>query len=117
MKETFSFSENVVGYMIQTELDQETMDDILSKVKDRLKIVSPICLYLEDETNEGISVGGFLKALEFHFSHSRDLDRVAIVTDDTLFRKSMEFKDIVVPANLKTFKRSERVQAMNWVMQ
>ena len=117
MDESFTFSENIVGYLIQTELDKETMDEILSKIKDRLKVVSPICLYLEDETDEGISIGGFLSALEFHFSHSKDLDNVAIVTDDTFFKKSMDFKDMLFPVDVTTFKRSDRLQAMNWVMQ
>ncbi|MBZ9730859.1 STAS/SEC14 domain-containing protein [Salegentibacter sp. JZCK2] len=116
MEKTFEFSENVVGFMVNKEIGQKKMEEILSKIKARLQKVSPICLYLEDESDEGISIGGFLKAVEFHFSHSRDLEKIAIVTDDELFKKSMEMKDLFVPAEVKSFKRKDRVEAMNWVM-
>lgn len=117
MKESFAFSENVLGYLMETEIDQDKMEEVLSEIRERVKVISPICLYLEDQSDKGISLGGFLKALEFHFSHSEDLDRIAIVSDDQFSKMSMEVKDVLVPAKVKTFKRKERVEAMNWVMQ
>ncbi|MBZ9631630.1 STAS/SEC14 domain-containing protein [Salegentibacter sp. LM13S] len=116
MEKTFEFAENVVGFLINEEIDQEKVEEILSKIRDRLEVVSPIYLYIEDESDEGISLGGFLKAVKFHFSHSKDMKKIAIVTDDKLFKKSMEMKDFVVPADVKSFERKERMKAMNWVM-
>jgi hypothetical protein len=117
MKESFTFSENVLGYMIKTEIDQEKMEEVLSEIKDRIKKVTPVCIYLEDASDEGISFKGFLKAVEFHFSHSKDLDKIALVSDDAFSQMAMEVKDIIVPSNVKTFKREERIEAMNWVME
>ena len=117
MKETFAFSENVLGYMFKTEIDQEKVEEVLSEIKERLKSVSPVCIYLEDESDEGLSLSGFFKALKFHFSHSKDLDRIAVVSDDHFSRMSMEVKDILVPAWVRCFKRKDRVEAMNWVME
>ena len=117
MKKSFAFSQNVVGYLVKTEIDQEKMEEILSEVKNRIKVVTPICIYLEDESDDGISVRGFLKAIEFHFSHSKDIDKLAVVSDDKLTHKSMEMKDLIVPAKVKSFERRDRVKAMNWVME
>ena len=117
MKESFAFSENVLGYLLKTEIDQDKMEEVLSEVRERIKKVSPVCIYLEDESDEGISFKGFLKAMEFHFSHSKDLDKIAIVSDDPFSKMSMEVKDKLVPANVKSFKRKDRVEAMNWVME
>ena len=117
MKESFAFSKNVLGYLIKKEIDQEKMEEVLSEVKDRIEKVTPVSIYLEDESDEGISFKGFLKALEFHFSHSKDLDKIAIVSDDPFSKISMEVKDKLVPADVKSFKRKERVEAMNWVME
>ena len=116
MEKTFEFAENGVGFMVSEEIDQKRVEEILSKIKDRLEKVSPICLYVEDESDEGISMAGFLKAMEFHFSHSKDLKKIAIVTDDKLFKKSMKLKDLVVSAEVKSFESKERIKAMNWVM-
>lgn len=117
MEKSFEFAEHVVGYLVSQEIDQQKMEEILSQIKERLKTVTPICLYLEDESDEGISVGGFLKAIEFHFSHGKDIEKIAIVSDDKIFQKSMNMKDLLVPADVKTFARGERMTAMNWVME
>lgn len=116
MERTFEFAEHVVGFMVTEEINQEKVEEILSKIKDRLEKVSSISLYVEDESDEGISVGAFFKAMDFHFSHSEELKKIAIVTDDKLFKKSMVIKDLVVSAEVKSFERKERLKAMNWVM-
>ena len=117
MEKTFEFAHHVVGFIVKEEIDQQKIDEILSSIKDRLEEVSPICLYLEDESDQGISIKAFLKALEFHYSHSHDLKKIAVVTDDKMFKKSMEMKDVLVPAKVKSFERKERLKAMNWVME
>lgn len=117
MGKSFEFAQNVVGFMVNKEIDQDKIQEILNEVKDRIKKVTPICLYLEDESDEGISLGAFMKVLAFHFSHSQDLEKVAVVTDDKTFQTSMEMKDFVVPAKVKSFGRKERLEAMNWVIQ
>ncbi|TDN81047.1 SpoIIAA-like protein [Salegentibacter sp. 24] len=116
MEKTFEFADNVVGFLVNKEIDKKKIDEILSKIKDRLEVVSPICLYLEDGSGQGISIAGFLKAMEFHYSHSKELKKIAIVTDHKLFEKSMDIKDLVVPAHIKSFEKKERMKAMNWLM-
>ena len=117
MEKSFEFSENVVGFMVNQEIDQEKIEEILSALKERVKKVTPICLYLEDESDEGISLAAFFKALSFHFSHSKDLEKIAIVTDNQKLQTSMEMKDALVPADIKCFGKEKRLEAMNWVMQ
>ena len=115
MEKSFEFAENVVGYLVNEEMDQEKMEEVLSEIKERIKVITPICIYPEDTSDDGISVGGLLKAIEFHFSHSKDLDKIAIVSNDKLFQKSMELKGFLVPAKVKSFQRGERLEAMNWI--
>ncbi|WP_081210505.1 SpoIIAA family protein [Salegentibacter sediminis] len=116
MEETFTFAENVIGFIVNEEIDQKKMEEILATIKDRLEVVSPICLYLEDASDEGISILAFLKTLEFHFSHPKDFEKIAVVTDDKLFKKSMELKNLLVYAKVKSFERKERLSAMNWMI-
>ncbi|WP_029038880.1 SpoIIAA family protein [Salinimicrobium xinjiangense] len=117
MEKSFEFAENVIGFMVHEEIDREKMKDILSEIEERIKVVTPVCIYIEDETDEGISMGGFLKAVEFHFSHSNDLDKLAVVSNSKMLKNAMELKDLVVPANVKSFEKGERMQAMNWLME
>lgn len=117
MEKSFEFAKNVLGYLVEKEIDQQKIEEILAEIRERIKTVAPICLYLEDESDKGISIGGFLKAVEFHFAHSKDIDKVAVVSDDLIFQKSMKMKDFLVPAKVKAFEKKERMKAMNWVMQ
>ena len=103
--------------MVNAEIDKEKMEEILNAVKGRIEKVTPIRLYLEDQSDEGISFGAFMKTLAFHFSHGKDLEKIAIVTDDTVFHNSMEMKDVFVPARVQSFDRKERLKAMNWVIE
>ncbi len=50
MKKSFEFAENVVGFIVHAEIDQEKMKEILEEVKTRIQVISPICLYLEDQS-------------------------------------------------------------------
>ena len=109
MERSFEFSEDVVGFLVSQEIDQEKIDKILAAIKERVEEVSPIRLYLEDESDEGISLGAFFKAISFHFSHSKDLEKIGIVTNDKKFQTSMEMKDIVVSANIRCFEKKERL--------
>ena len=117
MERSFEFSENVVGFLVNQEIGQEKIEEILSALKERVEEVSPISLYVEDESDEGISLAAFFKAVSFHFSHSKDLEKIAIVTNDKKFQKSMEMKDLLVSSDIKCFEKEKRLQAMNWVMQ
>lgn len=117
MDKSFEFSKNVMGFLVNNEIDQEKIEEILSEIKGRIKMVSPICLYVEDESNEGISLAAFFKALGFHYSHSKDLDKIAIVTNDKKFQATMGMKDKIVPAKVKVFEKERRLEAMNWVVQ
>lgn len=117
MEKSFEFAENVIGFIVNQEIDQEKMDEILTAIKEKIEEITPLSLFLEDQSNEGISFVGFLKTLSFHFSHAKDLEKVAIVTDDKLFQKSMDMKNFLVPAKIKSFSRKDRLEAMNWVME
>jgi hypothetical protein len=117
MEKSFEFAENVIGFMVHEEIDRQKTEDLLSEIEERIKEVTPICIYIEDQSKEGISIGGFLKAVGFHFAHSKDLDKIAVVSDDKNLQKAMKVKDVLVPAKVKAFERDDRMKAMNWVVE
>lgn len=117
MEKSFEFAENIVGFMVNGEIDEKKINEILNALKEKIEKITPICFYLEDQSNEGISFKAFMETLTFHFTHSKDFEKVAIVTDDKIFQKSMELKDFFLASKVKTFARKERLKALNWVME
>lgn len=117
MKNSFAFADNIVGILLDSQLDDEKIKEIKSLLEERLKTNDFISIYFEDECRQGISLVAYLKSLLFHYTHPDSIQKVAIVTDLKWFQKSMDAKDLMVEANLKTFDISQRIEAMNWVMQ
>ena len=117
MKNTFAFSDNILGVLMESELDDRKMEEIANLLEAKIKSNPSISIYLEDECKQGISFLGFLKSLSFHLSHQDSIRKVAIVTDLKWFQKAMDAKDLVIKADLKTFDISDRLKAMNWVME
>lgn len=117
MENTFAFSDNIVGVLVESELDEIRMEEIQSLLNARLEKNLYVSIYIEDQYSHGISLAGFLKSLSFHFTHSKSIKKVAIVTNVAWFQKLMDIKDFVVKAEVKTFDLSERVKAMNWIME
>lgn len=117
MKDSFAFSEHVFGILIDSEIDQKKMEEISSHLEDKLKDNLFINLYVEDQHSNGISISGLLESISFHYTHSGSIKKVAIVTDLKWFQKTMELKSFLIGSDVQTFDISERMDAMNWVME
>lgn len=117
MKDTFAFSDNVFGVVVDSEIDQAKMEEIRSHLEERIRNNSFINLYIEDEHSKGMSISGLLECLSFHFSNSGSIKRVAIVTNLKWFQKTMNIKGLLIKAEVETFDLSQRMEAMNWVME
>ncbi|UZH56234.1 STAS/SEC14 domain-containing protein [Salinimicrobium tongyeongense] len=117
MTNSFAFSDDVVGVLIDTELNDEKLEEITNLLEQKMENNLSVSLYLEDESKQGITLLAYLKSLFFHYAHPYSIRKVAIVTDLKWFQRSMEAKDFIIEADLKTFDISDRLDAMNWVMQ
>lgn len=117
MKNSFAFSDDVVGVLIDSEFNEEKVEQIKTLLEEKIQTGSPVSVYLEDECKQGITFLGYLKSLSFHLANPDAVRKVAIVTDLKWFRKSMEVKDLLIKSDLRTFDTKQRLEAMNWVME
>lgn len=53
--------------------------------------------------------------LKFDFSHSRDLERVAVIGDRRLEKAAVKVFDAVTPAECRYFERGDEERAWNWI--
>jgi hypothetical protein len=115
MISTFEFSENIVGILIKTDMDVTSIGEVHDVVLERLKDHEKISLYVEIEAGVHLSVPAFFKDLVFKYKNSKNFNRIAVVTDLTWFQNIMEIKDLLMDAEVKSFKIKNRLNAINWI--
>lgn len=114
---SFEFSDKVVGILLEEKLDTDSLGEIQGNLKERIEKYQEISLFLEDKQREGISLQAFLKELLFEFSHQKAFRKIAIVTDNKMFKMLSELKNVFVKTKVEVFSGKERIEAMNWVME
>ncbi len=115
MVSTFEFSENVVGIMIESNVDSELLQQVHSFIES--KFVKDDTINLLVEIKPGVEIPAFImvKDLLFKLSHNRCFKKIAVITDKGVFKNYMKFKDFLMDAEVKTFSMDERIKAMNWI--
>lgn len=117
MEVTFEFSENVVGIVLEEEINSDKLKEIKELVGERVDKHSGVNLYLEDRYNNGITLKAVLKDLAFELTNCEPFLKIAVVTDKKLFRVVAEIKDILLNIKVQPFELKDRVKAMNWVIE
>lgn len=115
MISTFKFSKNVVGFLIDSDLDTKLIDEIHSAITDKLKGNETINLFIEIQAGNNISFSALLKDLKFKKEHASQFKKIAVVTDLNWFQNIMEIKDLLMDAEVKSFDHKLRMEAISWI--
>lgn len=116
MESFFEFGKNVVGVVIDQEIDEDMVEEIQNIIEERMgKNGNRISVYVEDKNNDGMSVKAVLKHLAYHIKQPEVLKKVAVVTDVKWVQMVMEMKDLFTESELETFPTEDRLLAMNWI--
>ncbi len=115
MLSTFEFSANVVGIMIDANVDKKMLQEVHTYIES--KFVKDDTINLLVEIMPGVEVPVFImfKDLLFKLSHNRCFKKIAIISEEGILKQYMKFKDILMDAEVKTFTIEERLDAMSWV--
>ncbi len=115
MISTFEFSKNIVGILIKTDMDVTSIEEVHEVILERLKDHEKISLYVEIEAGVHLSVQAFFKGLVFKYENAEKFKKIAVVTDLNWFQNIMEIKDLLMDAEVKSFKIENRLKAINCI--
>ncbi len=115
MVSTFEFAENVVGIMIDSDLDQDLIKDIQAKVLDKLVDHEEISLFFEIKKGNKISFLAFINQMNFNLNHTRSFNKIAVVSDLEWLRNSMFIKNLIMATDIKSFSNEERLDGLAWI--
>ena len=115
MVSTFEFSKNVVGILIDSDVNAQLIEEVQEVINDRLQENETINLLIEIRPENKISFNALIKDLKFKAEHAKKFKKIAVVTDLNWFQNVMEIKDLLMEAEVKSFEPKYRLKAMSWI--
>tara|TARA_R110002020_G_scaffold108200_1_gene250832 strand:+ start:78 stop:449 length:372 start_codon:yes stop_codon:yes gene_type:complete len=109
-------SDRVVGIRFDGKIDGSELATALVPLKARLERHDNIRLYLEINDFEGMTAEAFFKDVKFSLSNARQIEKEAVVTDQTWLKNSAAVIGAVFPGvDVKTFTMAENEAARQWI--
>lgn len=115
MISSFEFADNVVGIIINDDVDRKMLGEIHELLRNKFQQSAAINLYLELKPGIDIPFPLLVKDLIFQLRHKGKFNKLAIVTNLDLLRNLMKFRDLILDAEVETFTHANRIVAMNWI--
>jgi hypothetical protein len=115
MVSTFEFAENVLGIIIDSDLDEELIERVQAKILDKLQGQEEISFFFEIKRGSKFGFKAFLEQMTFNLNHTRSFRKIAVVSDLDWLRNSMFIKDLIMPTDIKSFRNEERLTALAWI--
>jgi len=115
MVSTFELAENVVGIIIDTDLDEELIERVQAKILNKIEGHGEISVFFEIKRGSKFGFKAFLEQMTFNLNHTSNFRKIAVVSDLDWLRNSMFIKDLIVPTDIKSFTNEERLTALAWI--
>lgn len=112
---TFSFSDNIIGFIIDGAYDEAVVEKIQNEIFQKLEIYEKLNFYIEDTRNANISLKAILKSLPFKIKTGNRFDKVAVVTDRKWLRFISNLEKLFFKAEIRIFTTERRIEAIQWI--
>lgn len=109
---------NIVGFKFNDHLTEEDYDAFVSQVKHNLERHTTTRVFFELEDVDGWSPENQWEDLAFDVRHVSDLDKVAVVGDESsdFWDTWTDKVELLFPlAELETFPSEDRDEALEWI--
>lgn len=108
---------NVIGVSASGEVTERDYDDVLiPEVDKRIEKYGKIrLLYHLGREFESFSGNAVWDDIKLGIRRMRKFDRIAIVTDNDLYRAATKMLSMVIPAEIRTFDSSDLANAKAWI--
>ena len=108
-------SGNVIGFKIGDHITAEDVLTMSSIMADAIAASGKIRLLIEIEGFRHMDVEALLEKLKFARDHSRDIERIALVSDRTWIKAWFKVGGLFTQAEGEHFNRSDMEAAWDWV--
>ena len=117
MISNFSFSDSTLGFILEGEVNEVTINRFIVQIEEKWETHDKINLYLEDSNVESYSVGAVVNEIAFKLGNADRFLRIAIVADKKWINACAALQDLFLTAEVKSFGCDKRLEALAWVSQ
>ena len=115
MAASFELAENIVGIMVDKDVDRNYLNEIHGLIEDKLRSHDSINLFCEIMPEHKVPLKFIFENLKFKFDHSSQIYKLAMVTDLSWLRGIMDVDNLFVSTKVKSFDLKDRLEAINWI--
>lgn len=112
---TFSFSDNIIGFIIEGPYDYAMVNKIQTEVYKKLEIYEKLNFYVEDTINAKISLKAIIKSIPFKIKTGNRFEKVAVVTDRKWLRFISNLEKLFFKAEIRIYPTGRRIEAIQWI--
>ncbi len=112
---SFELAGNVVGIMVDKDLDKQYLEVIHKLIEEKLSEHESINLFCEILPHKEVPVRFAFENIKFKFEHSKKIRKMAMVTDINWIRGIMDVDNFFVSTEVKSFERKDRLLAIQWI--
>ncbi len=115
MIKSFELAENIVGIMVDKDVTNEYLEEIHSRIEKKLEEHDHINLFCEIMPGNEVPLKMLFKNLKFKYEHSKQINKMAIVTDLAWIRGIMDLDNNFVSTKIECFHLKDRLEAIHWI--
>ncbi|PTX41628.1 SpoIIAA-like protein [Christiangramia gaetbulicola] len=112
---SFELAGNIVGVMVDKDVTKEYLEELHSRIEEKLKEHDQINLFCEIMPGNEVPLKMLLKNLQFKFEHSKQINKMAMVTDLAWIRGIMDLDKNFVSTEIECFHLKDRLEAIHWI--
>lgn len=111
----FEFSDNVVGIIVDSGLDEATTERLNHQIMSKIEELGRINLFVGLKKNKTISFVAMIKSLSFKLKNAKSFNKIALVAEVGWFKNLMEINDLFLETDIATFSNEDRLKAIKWI--
>jgi|GEM_PF-3977579 len=105
----------VFAITIRGPVERPDLDAVAAAFEEKLKEHKPVRVYAEVEQTASLSPAALFEDLRLGLQHFQDVERVAIIVDETWTALLAQFAELVPGLDVRRFSSAERAQAREWI--
>lgn len=112
---SFELAGHVVGIMVNNDVSQEYLDEIHNLISEKLEDHKTVNLFCEIMPDNEVPLKFLLENIKFKYEHSKQINKLAMVTDLAWVRGIMQIDNFFVSTEVRCFELKERLEAIQWI--
>ena len=115
MLSNFSFSDRTVGFLLEGQVNETTINRLILQIEKRWESYETIDLYLEDNNIKQFTLAAILNEVAFKFKNAHRFRKIALVTDRKWIKLCGALEDLFLSGEVRSYAKEDRLEAITWL--